>query len=209
MEHAYFSTRTVDRVIPLIHLRHRFEITGVLLELLFAKRGKNSKKQVILMEVDMQETRPSCDPDPCRAGGEPGDLALQRAASINGPLRDNMFDQAGHEPAERRVIEETVAQVFGVEGGDLRRATRGRAKVAHARQVAMYLAHVACGMSLTEVGRTFARDRTTVSHACGVIEDGRDDPNFDRVLELLEQVVQTMLRARGRCWASQGDWLLQ
>ncbi|MCB1504668.1 MAG: chromosomal replication initiator DnaA [Hyphomicrobiaceae bacterium] len=94
---------------------------------------------------------------------------------------------------QREVIEQTVAQVFGVEDQDLRRATRGQARVARARQVAMYLAHVACGMSLTAVGRTFSRDRTTVSHACGVIEDGRDDPVFDRVLELLENVVQAQI----------------
>lgn len=110
--------------------------------------------------------------------------------------------------AERLVIEETVAQVFGVAECDLRRATRGQARVARARQVAMYLAHVVCGMSLTEVGRTFARDRTTVSHACGVIEDGRDDPTFDRVLELLEQVVNAVLNARTTL-GSRRDWLFQ
>ncbi len=111
--------------------------------------------------------------------------------------------------SERLVIEETVAQVFGVSGRDLRQATRGRADVARARQVAMYLTHVTCGMSLTQVGRTFARDRTTVSHACGVIEDGRDDPIFDRVLELLEQVVQTLVNARSHRHSTPGGWLLQ
>ena len=39
----------------------------------------------------------------------------------------------------------------------------------------MYLAHVTCGLSLTEVGEVFARDRTTVAHACGRVEDLRDD----------------------------------
>lgn len=111
---------------------------------------------------------------------------------------------------ERVVIEQTVAQVFGVEGGDLRRATRGRAKVARARQVAMYLAHVVCGLSLTEVGRVFARDRTTVSHACSVIEDGRDDPNFDRVLDLLESVLNALLLRGGRALShARGGWMLQ
>jgi chromosomal replication initiation ATPase DnaA len=89
----------------------------------------------------------------------------------------------------REAIEHAVGQVFGIPGLDLRRATRGRAKVALARQVAMYLAHVGCGLSLTETGRLFARDRTTVAHACSVIEDRRDDPLFDRVLDLLEWAV--------------------
>jgi chromosomal replication initiation ATPase DnaA len=83
-------------------------------------------------------------------------------------------------------IEHAVMQVFGVAGDDLRRGTRGRAKVALARQVAMYLAHVGCGLSLTATGHLFGRDRTTVAHACGVIEDRRDDPVFDRALDLLE-----------------------
>jgi chromosomal replication initiation ATPase DnaA len=54
----------------------------------------------------------------------------------------------------------------------------------------MYLAHVACGLSLTEVGRLFARDRTTVAHACGLIEDRRDDAAFDRALELIEGIMR-------------------
>jgi hypothetical protein len=89
----------------------------------------------------------------------------------------------------RGAIEHAVGRVFGIGGPDLRRATRGRARVALARQVAMYLAHVGCGLSLTETGRLFDRDRTTVAHACGVIEDRRDDPLFDRVLDLLEWAV--------------------
>ncbi len=161
------------------------------------------------MDVSLPKLHPSHDLNVCSDAVGATGKALQERCLQNGTSGDGIFVPVGRELAERLVIEETVAQVFGVEGGDLRRATRGRAKVARARQVAMYLAHIACGMSLTEVGRTFARDRTTVSHACGVIEDGRDDPTFDRVLELLEQVVQALLQARGRGWPSRGDSILQ
>lgn len=89
----------------------------------------------------------------------------------------------------RGSIELVVCRVFGVRRLELRLSTRGRAKVALARQVSMYLAHVVFGLSLTEVGKIFERDRTTVSHACGVVEDRRDDPIFDRVLENLEFVI--------------------
>lgn len=92
----------------------------------------------------------------------------------------------------REAIEQAVIQVFGVGHDDLRRLSRGKAKVALARQVAMYLAHVACGLSLTDTGRLFGRDRTTVAHACGVIEDRRDDPLFDRALDLLEWAVPAL-----------------
>ena len=71
--------------------------------------------------------------------------------------------------APREAIEQAVVQVFGVGQEDLRCMSRGRANVALARQVAMYLAHVVCGMTLTDTGRLFGRDRTTVAHACSVI----------------------------------------
>jgi hypothetical protein len=45
---------------------------------------------------------------------------------------------------------------------------------------------------LTDTGRLFGRDRTTVAHACGVIEDKRDDPLFDRALDLLEWAVPSL-----------------
>ena len=97
---------------------------------------------------------------------------------------------------EREAIEYAVVRVFGIAAQDLERSTRGRAHVALARQVAMYIAHVGCGLNLTEVGRLFARDRTTVAHACGVVEDRRDDPTFDRTLELLERAVVALAADR-------------
>ncbi len=87
-----------------------------------------------------------------------------------------------------------VAQVFALPPSDLMRATRGRAGVALARQIAMYLAHVVGGQSLTEIGMHFRRDRTTVAHACRLIEARRDDPGFDRVVELLEWTLPVFAR---------------
>ncbi len=58
----------------------------------------------------------------------------------------------------------------------------------------MYLSHVVCGLTLTEVGRLYVRDRTTVGHACGVVEDLRDDATFDRVLDLVETIVRFRLQ---------------
>ena len=67
--------------------------------------------------------------------------------------------------------------------------SRCRANAARARQVAMYLAHVVLGQSLTHVGAVFGRDRTTVSYACAQIEDLRDDPAFDAELDRLEALI--------------------
>lgn len=98
-------------------------------------------------------------------------------------------------PPVREAIDPAVAAVFGVEIGDLGAATRGSPRAAFARQVAMYLANVVCGLSLSEVGALFGRDRTTVAHACHVVEDGRDDPELDRRLDYLEGAVVSLIEA--------------
>jgi chromosomal replication initiation ATPase DnaA len=102
----------------------------------------------------------------------------------------------------RRLIEPAVAAVFEVEVEDLRAPTRRSAEAAFARQVAMYLAHVVCGLSLTEVGLIFARDRTTVAHACELIEDRRDEPELDTRLQHLERAVICLVdAATARGWS--------
>ena len=65
--------------------------------------------------------------------------------------------------------------------------SRCRKRTALARQLAMYLAHVVLGRSLTEIGEAFGRDRTTVSHACARIEDMRDDRAFDEEVSAFER----------------------
>ncbi len=92
--------------------------------------------------------------------------------------------------AKVRSAREAVAMVYRVEKVLLGRPTRGRSRVAFARQVAMYLAHVTFGLTLTTVGRAFGRDRTTVSHACALVEDARDNPEFDHTLEVLEAIAR-------------------
>jgi chromosomal replication initiation ATPase DnaA len=80
-----------------------------------------------------------------------------------------------------------VAAAFDVPPAELLARGRGRASVSLARQTAMYLAHVAFGLSLTKVGHVFGRDRTTAAHACRRMEDRREDPRLDSLLATLEQ----------------------
>ena len=94
------------------------------------------------------------------------------------------------EPFVRQLLDHAMSRAFKIGGRGLWSRTRGKPAAAFARQVAMYLAHVSFGLSLTEVGNVFARDRTTVAHACCRIEDLRDDPRFDRSLDLLEGVLR-------------------
>ncbi|MET3926215.1 helix-turn-helix domain-containing protein [Devosia sp. 2618] len=76
--------------------------------------------------------------------------------------------------------------------------SRSRLPTARARQLAMYLSHVVLGRSLKEVGEAFGRDRTTVSYACALVEDMRDDLRFDEeVCELERQLEAGLVAAYG------------
>lgn len=82
-----------------------------------------------------------------------------------------------------------VSRTYNVEEPMLFATTRKCAHIAHTRQVAMYLSHVALGLSLTETGRRFGRDRTTAAYACSQVEDRRDDSLFDLGLIILEETI--------------------
>lgn len=121
---------------------------------------------------------------------------MSTVRALEGCCASRRLYRAGHGAAAvRRAIEPAVAAVFEVDVEDLRAPTRRSAHAAFARQVAMYLAHVACALTLTEVGALFERDRTTVAHACSLIEDRRDDPDLDRKLEHLERAVASLIDA--------------
>lgn len=89
-----------------------------------------------------------------------------------------------------------AAALFSVSGRDLRHPGRSSHSVARVRQIAMYVAHVALGLSMNEVGRGFGRDRTTVLHACHLVEDMREDGEFDRIVAMTERVACAALRNR-------------
>lgn len=125
--------------------------------------------------------------------GQPNEGAGHNATPPDAPAKTVQRLSERETLRLRSVIETAIGDVFGVPHADLSRQSRGKAPVALARQAAMYLAHVSCGLSLTDVGLIFARDRTTVAHACAVIEDRRDDPVFDRALELMEWIVPTLV----------------
>jgi hypothetical protein len=91
--------------------------------------------------------------------------------------------------ARARFACDAATFALGCEENLLEQGRRG-ANVAFARQVAMYLTHVAFGMSLQRVAIAFARDRSTVAHACHVIEDRRDEAALDNLLDQLEAALR-------------------
>ena len=84
---------------------------------------------------------------------------------------------------------ELVAMSYGLPVEALSGRTRGYADVAFARQVAMYLAHTVFGVSQAQVARRVGRDRTTVRHACALVEDARDDAALNARLQRLEALL--------------------
>jgi chromosomal replication initiation ATPase DnaA len=86
-------------------------------------------------------------------------------------------------------LAQTAAAVaFGVPSAELRAPSRRGATIAFARQSAIYLAHVTLGLNIAAVAQVFGRDRSTAVHACRLVEDRRDDPLLDAVLEALESI---------------------
>lgn len=75
---------------------------------------------------------------------------------------------------------------------DLLSPTRGSPQNAFARQLAMYITHVGFGISVSRVATAFARDRSTITHACHLIEDKRDDNEFDMFVDRLEECINNV-----------------
>ncbi len=89
-----------------------------------------------------------------------------------------------------RLVAALVALEFGVEIDNLFGKTKGPVHLSFARQAAMYLTHIVFEMRIAGVGRAFGRDPSTVTHACQIIEDWRDDPQLDKKLNELETALQ-------------------
>lgn len=95
-----------------------------------------------------------------------------------------------------------AAGCFDVRVAEIAARSRCSPRVANARHVAMYLAHVVCGLSLASVGSGFKRDRSTVSYACRRVEDSRDDPAVDSMLAGLECSARIVLELESEKIAS-------
>ncbi|NML76845.1 chromosomal replication initiator DnaA [Rhizobium sp. S-51] len=104
--------------------------------------------------------------------------------------------------SERRlvcmVVRQLTAELLAVSGtGDKLRSDRRRA-TCHLRQISMYVCHVALSMPYGEVALAFGVDRTTVSHACHVVEDRRDDAGFDAFVCSIERMADAVCMLAGR-----------
>lgn len=67
--------------------------------------------------------------------------------------------------------------------------------ITHVRQVGMYIAHVILSIPYGTIAIAFGKDRTTVAHACRVVEERRDAQEYDRFIEFCERCVSAALLA--------------
>jgi hypothetical protein len=74
----------------------------------------------------------------------------------------------------------------------------GRRATSHVRQVAMYVCHVAYSMPMGQVAQAFGRDRSTVGHACRMVEDRRDDRAYDTFVAIVERMASAVHLLAGR-----------
>ena len=88
-----------------------------------------------------------------------------------------------------RIVRQLVGEMVLLFGDRVLIRRDRRRMACHVRQIAMYVCHVALRISQTDIGETFGRDRTTVRHACHVVEDRRDDPVFDDFITAVERIV--------------------
>lgn len=130
----------------------------------------------------------------------PADIGLDYRTPAD-PASDRPATCATNLRAERimEICESMIdicAALFNVSSKELRQTGRTSAGVSRVRQIAMYVTHTTLGVSMQEVGRGYARERTTVRHACHLIEDMRDDEDFDRTVMTTERVALAAFRNR-------------
>ena len=94
--------------------------------------------------------------------------------------------------AHARLTAAAAALAFGRPYVDIFTHSRLAASDIFLRQMSMYLLNTVFDFNLSRVARVFERDRTTVRHACQLIEDQRDSSVFDEILSDLEQFLLTV-----------------
>ena len=88
-----------------------------------------------------------------------------------------------------------VAAATGVTAERMRGRVRLGGAECRARWLAMYLAYVTFGWPIERVGHAFGLNRTTAAAACRWVEEERDRPTLDALLERLQRLAREVLDA--------------
>ncbi len=97
-------------------------------------------------------------------------------------------------PSEDRDRADLVLQVTAMRLGtpmeSLTRKGRLSRSAVRVRRVSLYLGYVALGWSLERVGHAFGLNRQTIATACSRIEEARDEPHLDALLDELTGTIR-------------------
>lgn len=96
-----------------------------------------------------------------------------------------------------RIVRQLVLEMTAIASDRPLWRRDSRRSTCHVRQIAMYVSHVVLSLSLSDIGAAYGRDRTTVGHACNVVEDRRDDAAFDAFVAAIERVVLSVFGPAG------------
>ncbi len=96
-----------------------------------------------------------------------------------------------------RVVGQITAEMLSLLGDRVIVRRDRRRMACHVRQIAMYVCHVALQIPFCDIGTAFGRDRTTVGHACHVVEDRRDDLAFDEFISAIERMATAVFAPSG------------
>ena len=96
-----------------------------------------------------------------------------------------------------QAVRQLVCEMVSIASHRLPLRTCRRRTGLHARQIAMYVCHVALCIPLGDIALAFGRDRSTVAYNCGVVEDRRDDAAFDDFVAAIERIVVSVFSPAG------------
>lgn len=144
---------------------------------------------------------------------EPVNHRLRRGAAADRWIGDDVLESAsGPVPAwaarprsrARAVamcdgVIDLMSALFTTCGRQLRASGRSSRAVARVRQIGMYVAHVTLGLRMVEIAAGFGRDKSTVVHACHLIEDLRDDDEFNVVVAKAEEITRIAFSVSSAC----------
>jgi hypothetical protein len=92
-------------------------------------------------------------------------------------------------PVACRIVRHLTTEMVMLIGDRVPLRRDMRHDLCHTRQIAMYLCHVVLQISQSDIALAFGRNRSTVSHACHIVEDRRDEQAFDDFISAVERML--------------------
>jgi hypothetical protein len=127
-----------------------------------------------------KKSRRRCDLDPATALG----LAIIESPSVPATRPSSLPMRVAC-----RIVRHMTTEMVMLIGDRVPLRRDMRHDVCHTRQISMYVCHVVLQISQTDIALAFGRDRSTVGHACHVVEDRRDEQAFDDFISAVERMV--------------------